>query len=73
MQAEKALEPSSRWRDLIVGGRLATFALVCVGTWLNAADELMTATIMPSVARDIGGYAWFGWAVAATLAGRSTR
>jgi MFS family permease len=69
MQAEKALEAPSRWRDLVVDGRLATFALVCVGTWLNAADELMTATIMPSVARDIGGYAWFGWAVAAFLLG----
>ncbi|MDR3512838.1 MAG: MFS transporter [Caulobacteraceae bacterium] len=45
------------------------FALVCAGTWLTAADELTTATIMPSVARDIGGYAWFGWAVAAFLLG----
>jgi MFS family permease len=29
----------------------------------------MTATIMPSVAADIGGYAWFGWAVAIYLVG----
>lgn len=62
-------EPASGWRDLITGGRLSRFALVCAGTWLNAADELMTATIMPSVARDIGGYAWFGWAVATFLLG----
>src|ERR1700761_7194544 len=59
----------ARWGDLFVEGRLAKFALICVGTWLNAADELMTATIMPSVARDIGGYAWFGWAVATFLLG----
>ncbi|HJV40847.1 MFS transporter [Caulobacter sp.] len=45
------------------------FALLCLGIWLNAADTLVTATIMPSVARDIGGYAYFGWSVAAYLTG----
>jgi MFS family permease len=40
-----------------------------LGIWLNAADGLVTATIMPSVARDLGGYAWFGWAVAIYLLG----
>jgi MFS family permease len=69
MQSEKASPPRSRWSDLVVDGRLPKFAFVCAGTWLTAADELMTATIMPSVARDIGGYAWFGWAVAAFLLG----
>jgi MFS family permease len=29
----------------------------------------MTATVMPSVARDIGGYAWFGWVVAIYMIG----
>jgi MFS family permease len=61
--------PVSRWRDVVEHGRAPRFALVCAGTWLTAADELTTATIMPSVARDIGGYAWFGWAVAAFLLG----
>ncbi len=32
------------WRDLVIEGRLPRFALVCAGTWLGAADELMTAT-----------------------------
>ena len=44
-------------------------ALVCLGIWLNAADSLVTATIMPSVARDIGGYALFAWPVAVYLVG----
>lgn len=69
MPADQTLEPTIGWRDLVAGERLPRFALICAGTWLNAADELMTATIMPSVARDIGGYAWFGWAVAAFLLG----
>ncbi len=57
------------WRDLLREGRFARFALLCLGVWLNAADALMTATIMPSVARDIGGYAYFGWAIAGYLLG----
>jgi MFS family permease len=64
-------EPSepAGWRALVIDGRLPRFALICVGMWLTAADTLMTATIMPSVAADIGGYAWFGWAVAVFMLG----
>jgi MFS family permease len=44
-------------------------ALVMLGVWLNAADSLVTATIMPSVAHDLGGAAYYGWAVAIFLTG----
>ncbi|HEX7775137.1 MAG TPA: MFS transporter [Parvibaculum sp.] len=57
------------WGELLKEGRLARFALLCLGIWLNAADALMTATIMPSVARDIGGYAYFGWTIAGFILG----
>lgn len=57
---------SSRLIDRALAPR---FALLCLGIWLNAADTLVTATIMPSVAREIGGYAYFGWSVAAYLTG----
>ncbi len=45
------------------------FAMLCLGIWLNAVDTLVTATIMPSVAREIGGYAYFAWATAGFLLG----
>jgi hypothetical protein len=32
-----------------------TFRLICLGVWLNAADALVTATLMPS---------WFVWLAA---------
>ena len=64
---EISVTPS--WRDVITGERLPRFALICVGVWLNAAETMMTATIMPSVAADIRGYAWFGWVVAIYLVG----
>ncbi len=59
----------ARWRDLagpVLGPRAA---LVLLGIWLNAADGMVSATIMPSVARDLGGAAYFGWAVAGYLLG----
>jgi MFS family permease len=57
------------WSELIGPRQAPRTALVMLGVWLNAADSLVTSTIMPSVARDLGGYAWFGWAVALYLLG----
>ncbi len=69
MSVDRASDARIGWRDLFAQGRLPRFALVCAGTWLAAADELVTATIMPSAAREIGGYSAFGWAVAIFLLG----
>ena len=60
---------TARWRDLLTPTLAPRAALILLGVWLNAADSLVTATIMPSVARDLGGWAYFGWAVAGYLAG----
>src|SRR5437870_5298684 len=57
------------WADLLGEGRGPRFVLICLGVWLNAADSLVTATIMPSVGRALGGYAFFGWATAGFLLG----
>lgn len=57
------------WGDLFAEGRFPRFALVCLGVWLTAADALVTATIMPSVGADLGGYGYFGWVVAGFLLG----
>jgi MFS family permease len=57
------------WSDLLGEDRLPRFALICLGVWLNAADALVTATIMPSVGADLGGYAYFSWSVAGFLVG----
>ncbi len=59
---------SSGWADLLAHD-LPRLVLLCIGVWLNAADALVTATIMPSVARDIGGYAVFAWGVAGFMLG----
>jgi MFS family permease len=56
------------WAELLAHD-LPRLVLLCVGVWLNAADSLVTATIMPSVARDIGGYAVFAWGVAGFMLG----
>src|SRR3990167_724609 len=57
------------WADVLGDGRLPRFVLICLGVWISAADSLVTATIMPSVGADLGGYAYFGWATAGFLLG----
>jgi MFS family permease len=60
---------SGSWADVLGEGRLPRFVLICLAVWLNAADSLITATIMPSVGRSLAGYAYFGWATAGYLMG----
>jgi MFS family permease len=57
------------WGDVGADGRWPAFALVCLGTWLQAADALVTVTILPSVGAQLGGYAYFGWAIAGFYTG----
>jgi MFS family permease len=57
-------QPVAKWRDLLAPAYAVRAALVLLGIWLNAADGLVTVTLMPSVARDLGGTAYYGWAVA---------
>ena len=64
-----AVPASGSWADVLGEGRMPRFALICLGVWLNAADSLITATIMPSVGRSLGGYTYFGWATAGYLLG----
>jgi MFS family permease len=64
-----ATPSSGSWAEVVADGRLPRFALICMGVWLNAADSLVTATIMPSVGRSLGGYPYFGWATAGYLLG----
>ncbi len=57
------------WRELGSAALLPKLLIVLLGVWMNAADALVTATIMPSVSADLGGYAAFSWAVAGFLIG----
>lgn len=52
------------WRDLFAPPLAARTVTIGLGVWLNAADSLITATIMPSVGASLGGYAYFGLHVA---------
>ncbi|KMK64690.1 arabinose efflux permease family protein [Puniceibacterium sp. IMCC21224] len=57
------------WGDLLAEGRFSRFILICLGVWLTAVDTLVTATIMPSVGLNLGGYAYFGWTIAGFMTG----
>ena len=60
---------NTSFADLFAEGRASKFWFICLAVWLNAADSLVTATIMPKVGADLGGYAFFSWAVAGFLMG----
>lgn len=64
-EADKA----ARWSGLTHPDILPRLLIVLLGVWINAADNLVTTTIMPSVAADIGGHYAFSWAVAGFLVG----
>jgi MFS family permease len=57
------------WRELGSPDLLFKLLIILLGVWMNAADTLVTATIQPSVAADLGGYAAFSWAVSGFLIG----
>ena len=57
------------WGELLFGPRAALVWILLLGVWMNAADTLVTVALMPSVARSIGGYAYFAWAAGAFMLG----
>lgn len=57
------------WGELLLGPRALLVWILLLGVWLNAADTLVTVALMPSVARSIGGYAYFAWAAGAFMLG----
>lgn len=52
------------WQELLRGGHLPRFIVLCLGVWLHAADALMVATLMPSAVIEVGGAPWMGWTLA---------
>ena len=62
-------ETGAGWRELMRPAVISRFAFLCLGIWLNAADALVTVTLTPTIAADIGGFQYFGWSVAAFLLG----
>ena len=62
-------DTATGWRELMRPALISRFAFLCLGIWLNAADALVTVTLTPTIAADIGGFQYFGWSVAAFLLG----
>ena len=52
------------WRELTRSGALLRFAVLGLGIWLHAADELIIATLITDSVRDIGGIELLGWNLA---------
>lgn len=66
---EPVAPAANGWRELGSAPLLPRLLIILLGVWINAADSLVTSTIMPSVSADLGGYGAFSWAVAGFLIG----
>lgn len=69
MAAADQDEATGGWAELLAGPQAALAWVLLLGVWLNAADALVTVALMPSVAKSIGGYAYFAWAAGAFMLG----
>lgn len=53
--------PAGGWSELMSAEQGPRLALVCLGVWLHAADELVAATMTPFIVADIGGAELVAW------------
>ncbi|MEZ5810397.1 MAG: MFS transporter [Rhizobiaceae bacterium] len=60
----KADEGLVRWGEILNAKYALPLALVCLGVWLHAADELLLATMMPAMVGEIGGAELVSWNLA---------
>ena len=56
-----ATAASAPWADLLRGGRAVFSVLVILGVALHALQVLVIAIIMPTVAAELGGAAYYTW------------
>ena len=56
-----AAAPSSRWTDLVRGGRASWSVLVLLGTLLHALQVLIVSIVMPTIVADLGGADFYVW------------
>jgi len=59
----KSNDGAERSHELWASGMMGRFLLVGIGVWLHAADSLVTATIAPAIALDLGGIAYINWTI----------
>lgn len=59
----RAVEPG--WGDLLSGADAVRSLALAGGVALHAANVFVAATVLPSVAGDIGGLGWYAWSTTA--------
>lgn len=60
-QSPQQASARPNWRALAASGVLLRFTVLGMGIWLHAADELIIATLIRDIVRDIGGIELLGW------------
>ncbi|RJO72230.1 MFS transporter [Nocardia panacis] len=55
-------DSAAGWRGLVTGGRLGAAVVLAGGTALYAISSYVTASLLPTAIRDIGGARYLAWA-----------
>ncbi len=64
-----AVQHKARWGDLFRDGRASYTILLNLGIALNAVDVFIISTVLPTVVHDIGGAAFYAWAIMLYMVG----
>jgi MFS family permease len=71
-QSSATAEPTSSWTE-IVRGRLGVYTLLLnIGILFFGVDNFLINTLMPSIVAEIGGVAFYAWAIMLYLVGSIT-
>jgi MFS family permease len=57
----EAVSSGVTWRQVLTGPKAGTFAVLCFGVWLHAADSTVIATLLPRVVDEVGGETFIAW------------
>lgn len=62
-------DEGTSWREILAREHVLKIVVLALGVWLHATNSLLTATTMPSAAKEVGGLNLISWTFALYLVG----
>ncbi len=62
-------EQDTSWREILAREHVLKILVLALGVWLHATNSMLTATTMPSAAKEVGGLNLISWTFALYLVG----
>lgn len=62
-------EKGTSWKEILVREHVLKILVLALGVWLHATNSMLTATTMPSAAKEVGGLNLISWTFVLYLVG----